>query len=123
MKVFIETIDEKDVKKFIHEISEQNGHDCWGNYEWSSYDVVYIDGKEERISKGGYIAHDGEKVIYTGSISSLPNAIGEILDPKLSEERKEKRYKEYLKNKKEFEIKSDENKRVIRDVNIQDKII
>ena len=122
MKVFIETINEKDVEKFIHKIGEANGHDCWGNYEYSYYNVVYIDGKSERIREGDYIAHDGQKVIYTGSISSLPNDIGNILDHTLAEQRKSRRYKEFLNLKKEFDVKSDENTKVIRDVTIE-KII
>lgn len=122
MRVFIETIDEKEVKKFITSKYESTGHDCWGNNEGYSYDVIRIEGKEETIRKGEYIAHNGEKALCVGFISYLPNEISDFLDPKLKEERKSKRYKEYLKLKKEFEVKSDENTMIIRDVNLEEII-
>lgn len=42
--------------------SEDNGHDCWGNREWSEYKYVLIDGKEERIWDNWYVVHDGKNV-------------------------------------------------------------
>lgn len=41
---------------------ERNGHDCWGNLEWSSYKYVMIDGKEQKCWDGWYVVHDGKKV-------------------------------------------------------------
>lgn len=41
---------------------ERNGHDCWGNFEWSSYKYVMIDGKEQRCWDSWFVVHDGKKV-------------------------------------------------------------
>lgn len=41
---------------------ESNGHDCWGNYESSSYKYVTINGKMEKCYNGMYVVHDGKKV-------------------------------------------------------------
>lgn len=48
--------------KLVHEHSEENGHDCWGNLDWISYNVVFIKGKMERVSEGNWILHDGRDV-------------------------------------------------------------
>lgn len=122
MKVIIETIDSKDVKKYIEERSEPNGHDCWGKTEWTSWDVVIINGKDETIHKGEYIAHDGEKAIAVGFISHLPKEMAMYLDSSLKEKYKKEEYQKFLKLKKEFEADSDENKKIKREVNI-DQII
>ena len=123
-KIIIEDIKSKNVKKYIVERSEPNGHDCWGKTEWSLWNVIVIDGKDELIYESKdissqYIAHDGEKAIYVGSIDSLPKWMMLHMDPSAKEKEKAKRYKEYLKLKKEFDIESDENKRIKRDVNIE----
>jgi hypothetical protein len=41
------------------------------------------------------------------------------MDTSIKEKEKASRYKEYLKLKKEFDVESDENKRIKRDVNIE----
>lgn len=43
--------------------SKENGHDCWGNSEWSEYMYVIINGKREEIWDGWYVIHDGTEVI------------------------------------------------------------
>ena len=41
---------------------EDNGHDCWGNLEYSSYKYVIIDGKEHKCFDSWSVVHDGKKV-------------------------------------------------------------
>ena len=48
--------------KLVRRGSEENGHDCWGNYEWTSYKYVIIEGKEQKIWDDYYIVHNGKKV-------------------------------------------------------------
>lgn len=122
MKIIIEPSTSPSVKKYIREISEPNGHDCWGNYEFSYYKGVYVDGEFEHISDAKYIAHDDNKPLYVGFIENLPKKMAMILDPKLKKEYKKQRYKDYLKLKKEFEDDTPENIEIKREVNI-DKII
>lgn len=119
MKVIIETADSENVKKYIREINEPNGHDCWGNTEWSSYDVVYVNSKACTIHKRSYIAHDGEKPIYVGFIDHLPDEISTHLDPSLGEKYKKEKYERYLELQKEFSVESDENKKIKREVTIE----
>ncbi len=74
----------------------------------------------EYVSDNCYIAHNGEDPIYVGFIDHLPREISTFLNPKLKEKYKEQRYKEYLKLRKEFSEETDENKRIKREVNIQE---
>lgn len=124
MKIIIERADSKDVQKFFHTIREANGHDCWGKTEWTSRYGVYIDGIFEEIYKPNekYLAHNGEKVIYSGYIDRLHDKVSDYLDASLKEKRKKERYKTYLELQKEFSKDSEENLRIKRDVNI-DEII
>lgn len=46
----------------VREGSQENGHDCWGNFEWTSYKYVYLNDKEQRCWDGCYIVHDGKEV-------------------------------------------------------------
>lgn len=42
---------------------EENGHDCWGNLEWSSYYYVIINGQKEKFySEYNLVIHDGKNV-------------------------------------------------------------
>jgi len=41
---------------------EDNGHDCWGNYEYSSYKYVYIEGRPQKCFDGWLVIHDGKQV-------------------------------------------------------------
>jgi len=41
---------------------DDNGHDCWGNYEYSSYKYVMINGKQKRCWDGWVVIHDGSEV-------------------------------------------------------------
>ncbi len=120
-KIIIENAKSKDVEKYISQRSKPDGHDCWGKTEWTSWDVVIINGEDHTIYDNYYIAHDGKKVIEVGFIKYLPKSMAVHMDSSIKEKEKEKasRYKEYLKLKKEFDIESDENKRIKRDVNIE----
>lgn len=48
--------------KLVRTGSEENGHDCWGNYEYNQYKYVIINGKEERCWDGWYVIHNGKNV-------------------------------------------------------------
>lgn len=48
--------------KLVRTGYEDNGHDCWGNYEYSSYKYVMIEGKEKRCWDDWIVIHDGKKV-------------------------------------------------------------
>ncbi len=122
MSVIIDPIDSSDVKKYIRQRSKPDGHDCWGKTEWTYWNVVVVDGEDESIHHGQYIAHDGEKVITTGFIDHLPKSISMYMDPSIREREKERRYKSYLTLKREFEVDSEENKKVKREVNIEEII-
>lgn len=41
---------------------EDNGHDCWGNLEYSSYKYVYIEGRPQKCFDGWLVIHDGKQV-------------------------------------------------------------
>jgi hypothetical protein len=92
--------------KLVRERRESNGHDCWGKSEYTSYDYVLIDDKEEKVFKGEYIIHDEESVFETGYLSLLDKRYLKYLDEeyfnKLESEAKESRYKKYLELEKEF---------------------
>ncbi len=118
-KIIIENAKSQDVKKYITKRSKPDGHDCWGKIEWTSCDVVVINGEDHTIYDNYYIAHDGVKVIEVGSIKYLSKPMAAHMDPSIKDKEKANRYKEYLKLKKEFDVESDENKRIKRDVNIE----
>ena len=48
--------------KLVRRGSRDNGHDCWGNYEYTSYKYVMINGEEQECFDGFYVVHDGKKV-------------------------------------------------------------
>jgi len=48
--------------KLVIEKSEPDGHDCWGNIEFSTNKYVVIKGKLEKCWDGWYVIHDGKKV-------------------------------------------------------------
>lgn len=88
--------------KFVRSGSTPNGHDCWGNSEYSSYDYVIVDGKEESVFDSSYIIHDDENVLGTGSLSLLDSKLKQHLDKNHAEKLKEKRYERYLELDEEF---------------------
>ena len=49
--------------KLVYERSEENGHDCWGNYEWSTNYFIRYKGKEEQVWEDWWIRHDGTNVL------------------------------------------------------------
>lgn len=59
MEEIIELVEEC---KLVIEKSVQNGHDCWGNIDWSTEKYVFINGKQERCFNGWYVIHDGKNV-------------------------------------------------------------
>jgi hypothetical protein len=118
MKVIIESAESKNVKKYISKINTPNGHDCWGKTEYDTSEVVRINGKNESIFSGCYIAHDEKDAICVGFINHLPTEISSYLSPKIKREEKTKRYKTYLKLQKEFSVDSEENISIKREFNI-----
>lgn len=58
-------VDKFPESRFIQEGSNPNGHDCWGNYEYSSYNYVIIKGKKENIHEGMFVIHDNKEVLAT----------------------------------------------------------
>ena len=48
--------------KLVRERNIPNGHDCWGNLDWSTELYVYINNKEHRCFEGWYVIHDGTNV-------------------------------------------------------------
>jgi len=98
MKIVIEKMEKCSLVK---ENSYVDGHDCWGNYEHSSYKYVLLNGKEERVHKGNL--HDGKKVLKVTLLELMPDYMQEFLDKDFAKKSKDKRKKTYLKLKKEFE--------------------
>ncbi len=49
--------------KLVYEESEPNGHDCWGNYEWSTNYFINYKGKREQVFEDWWIKHDGTNVL------------------------------------------------------------
>jgi hypothetical protein len=41
--------------KFVDYRLEENGHDCWGNLEWSKEYFVYVKGKMQRVFDDYYV--------------------------------------------------------------------
>jgi hypothetical protein len=56
--------------KLVRSLSIENGHDCWGNLEWTEQKIVYIDGKQENCWDGWWVVHDGKEVL-----DVLPNSM------------------------------------------------
>lgn len=68
---------------------EDNGHDCWGNYEYSSYLYVVINFKEVRTWEGWFVIHNGKEV--------LACTIKECVESKLKKLKQEYYNKQQLK--------------------------
>lgn len=62
--------------------SVYNGHDCWGNSEFSEEKYVFINSTRENVWDGWYVMHDGKNVIKTGPIYLLPNEIRPFIENK-----------------------------------------
>lgn len=60
MKLIIEKIFEC---KLVKTGYESNGHDCWGNHEYSSYNYVLLENKEERVWDSNFIIHNDKEVL------------------------------------------------------------
>mgnify|MGYP001768273711 CR=1 FL=1 len=41
---------------------EKNGNDCWGNYEYTSYKYVIVNGEIQKCWDHWYVIHDGANV-------------------------------------------------------------
>lgn len=48
--------------KLVHTRSEVTGHDCWGNYDYTTYKYVWLNGKMKDVWDGWYVIHDGKNV-------------------------------------------------------------
>jgi len=122
MNLIIETINGEGARKYIRKGYVSTGHGCWGEPEGYTYYYVILGGKEIKVDSKDYIAHNGESILDVGRIDYLSNNLSEHLIPSLKEEHKKERYKRYLSLKKEFDIKSDENTMIARDVDIEEII-
>lgn len=84
-----------------------NGHDCWGNSESTAQEYVIINGESKDVYDSMYIIHNDKDILESGQISFLPESIQKYLDKELyntiEAKMKEKRYKDFLKLKKEFD--------------------
>jgi hypothetical protein len=82
--------------------TEDNGHDCWGNYEYTTYKYVMINGKKEMCWDDWYVIHDGEKVkeITTENILKIRKERKEHFEKTGFETPRE--YAAYLKGKNEM---------------------
>ena len=94
--------------KLVREGREENGHDCWGNYEWTHYKYVFIDGKKEKCYDGWYVIHDGVNVKETISKFLLECRQRDVEQKQRTKEHLEKtgfetprEYAAYLKGKNE----------------------
>lgn len=56
------TLEKVEDCKLVKQHSESNGHDCWGNFEFTSYNVVFINNKMERVPDGWWVLHNGTEV-------------------------------------------------------------
>lgn len=59
--------------KLVNEGSRENGHDCWGNLEFTSYKYVWINRQQQECWDGWYVIHDGENVQSIKPDSLKPN--------------------------------------------------
>ncbi len=80
--------------KFVKEGYEPNGHDCWGNNDFSSYKYVIINNKEVRTWDGWFIIHNNKEV--------LECTIKECVDSRL------KSLKEEYYNSKQLKLNMEE---------------
>lgn len=88
--------------KFIEERSETNGHDCWGNLEWTTEYFVHIEGKREGVFDGDYLIHDGNKILDCCKESRLAASLQRIVEKREYEERLEKAKAELIEAEKKF---------------------
>lgn len=107
MKVELVTVDEATELGLVHSKLSSEGHGAFGENENSYVDVVFVGEEMETLSEDDLILFKGEspnrEVIQVISEWNSSDKILEILNPKGLEKRKEKKYKNYLKLKKEIE--------------------
>jgi hypothetical protein len=56
-------VDKFPTSRFIETGYESNGHDCWGNSEYSSHNFVMVKGEKERIFEGMFVIHNDEEAL------------------------------------------------------------
>jgi len=94
--------------KLVRTGSERNGHDCYGNYEWTLYKYVVIEGEIEICYDDWYVIHDGTNVIEVVTEDGLKWREEDKILEKEKKEHLEKtgfetirEYEAYLKGKNE----------------------
>lgn len=87
--------------KLVKSGSEYAGHGAFGESDFSSYDYVRINLKEEKVFNGMYILHNNEEVLGTCFDFNMANSILNIIDKKhiLKKEKEERELYESLKLK------------------------
>lgn len=68
-------VDKFPTSRFIETGYEDNGHDCWGKSEYSSYEFVMVKGKKEKIFEGMFVIHNDEEVLATAYDWNLEDQI------------------------------------------------
>lgn len=55
-------VEEVESCKLVQMEYTENGHDCWGNFDWITHYYVMINNNKRDVFKGWYIVHDGKVV-------------------------------------------------------------
>lgn len=103
MKAELLTASEAERLGLTHSRLLSEGHGAFGEPDNSYEEVVYIGSETERLSESSVIITVDGKVIQVISEWTCSDKLLEILNPKVLEERKKKKYKKYLDLKKEIE--------------------
>ena len=113
---------------FVKTASESNGHDCWGSYEYNTYNYVLISGQKVKLYgklEDLYILHNGSEVLKNGYIDHLSDDYRQYLDNNMAAKKKEERYKHYLQMKesiKKYQNEFDNDPVYNRDQKLNDII-
>jgi hypothetical protein len=93
--------------KFLRSRAKENGHDCWGNYEWTTEHFISFYGEEMHVSDRTYVIHDGEKVIAVCYDEWwLKRELEKIVAKREQEEKIEKARAELAETEKKFKALS-----------------
>lgn len=49
--------------KFLEKELRDNGHDCWGNLEWTTWYHVTVNREKRHVNEKSYVIHDGKNVV------------------------------------------------------------
>jgi len=99
-RIIVEKVDKC---KFVKYGSEPNGHDCWGNYESTSYEYVMIGDEREKILGRHYVLHDDCRVLSLSYDWNLQDKILGLIDEKHNAKKEAAERKEYEKLKAKYE--------------------